>query len=329
VEIGRFVPDRFVFSSPSTPQLQTFGSSCASRSFTYVGQGFWFATLPTATLSAVNAAGGTTTNYPISATKPALGESYSDSGAPVALDTAAVGTPSLGAPASGAATYSAAAGGKLAYTRNASTPVAPFNAAAISLAVSASDADDNGANQGIVTTPTPLSFVNIAFDSGNLFRYGRMRLLNAAGPTTVDIPLTLRAEFYQSAAAGFVRNNDDNCTPLAAGNFKLSNHNGSLSGTDVSVSVPAALTSGVANGMKLVKSTAPVSGPGSVRVCFDLDSAPGAGDTSCASSTSANHSFLQGPWSSAGSYDRDPAAQVNVGTFGAQPNNLIYFRENY
>jgi len=152
---------------------------------------------------------------------------------------------------------------------------------------------------------------------------------NAAGPTTVDIPLTLRAEFYQSAAAGFVRNNDDNCTPLAAGNFKLSNHNGSLSGTDVSVSVPAALTSGVANGMKLVKSTAPVSGPGSVRVCFDLDSAPGAGDTSCASSTSANHSFLQGPWSSAGSYDRDPAAQVNVGTFGAQPNNLIYFRENY
>ena len=46
--------------------------------------------------------------------------------------------------------------------------------------------------------------VHIAFDAGNEFRYARMRLMNATGPTTVDIPVTLRAEYYQNAAAGFV-----------------------------------------------------------------------------------------------------------------------------
>jgi len=329
IEIGRFVPDRFVFSGASVPKLQTFGSSCAARSFTYIGQRFWFSTLPTATLSAVNAAGGITANYPMTTTKPAQSETYSDSGAPIALDTAAVGNPTLSAPSSGSGSYSAASSGALAYTRNTATPIVPFNAAGISLLVSASDADDNAANQGIVTTPTPLAFNNIAFDQGNQFRYGRMRLQNAAGPTTVDIPLTLRAEFYQSAGAGFVANSDDNCTPLAAGNFKLTAHAGSLTGTDVSVTVPASLTSGVASGMKLVKATTPVTGPGSVRVCFDLDSAPAAGDTACAAGTSANRSFLQGPWSAAGSYDKDPAGQVNVGTFGGQPNNFIFSRENY
>lgn len=156
-----------------------------------------------------------------------------------------------------------------------------------------------------------------------------MRLLNASGPTTVDIPLTLRGEYYLSAAAGFVTNTGDSCTPLAVANFTLSGHAGSLNGTDVSVSVPARLTSGVANGAKLVKSTTPVSGRGSVRICFDLDNALGVGDTTCQAGTPAIRSYLQGPWTSAGTYNKDTAAQVNVGTFGAQPNNFIFFRENY
>jgi hypothetical protein len=174
----------------------------------------------------------------------------------------------------------------------------------------------------------------IVFDSGSEFRYGRMRLLNASGPATVDVPLTLRAEYYVSAASGFAVNAADNCTPLDAGYFKLANQTGSLTATNMAdshVSVPATLTSGIANGMKLLKASPATSGPGSVRVCFDLDSAPAAGDTSCQRSggTSIDRPYLQGPWSSAGSYDRDPAAQVNVGTFGAQPNNFIFFRENY
>jgi len=47
------VPDHFKFATtplPSTPQLQTFGSSCSTRSFTYIGQSFWYVTLPSAQL---------------------------------------------------------------------------------------------------------------------------------------------------------------------------------------------------------------------------------------------------------------------------------------
>jgi len=84
--------------------------------------------------------------------------------------------------------------------------------------------------------------------------------------------------------------------------------------------IPKALTNPAA-------ASPPVSAPGSVRICFDLDVAPGLGDTSC-QATSADRSFLQGPWAG-GANDKDPKGQVNVGTFGAQPNNFIFFRENY
>ena len=61
----------------------------------------------------------------------------------------------------------------------------------------------------------------------------------------------------------------------------------------------------------------------------DLDSAPGVGDTTCQAATPANRSYLQGPWSGSSNYDKDPSAQMNLGVFGAQPRNFIYFRENY
>src|SRR5882724_8805013 len=67
IAVGRSVPDHFKFATtplPSTPQLQTFGSSCSTRSFTYIGQSFWYVTLPSAQLQAVAADGSTvTTNY--------------------------------------------------------------------------------------------------------------------------------------------------------------------------------------------------------------------------------------------------------------------------
>lgn len=336
LNIGRFVPDHFTFTSPNTPALQTFGSTCVgARSFTYVGQSFWYATLPSATIEARNVGNTVTTNYRgtlFKLTASGIGETYSNNAVgPTLIVGASVSPPQLST-GNGTGTYTAKASAtdvNLTYTRDAATPIVPFTAN-ISLTVTASDSSESAfSGNGTITAASSLVFNSIAFDAGSEFRYGRMRLLNAAGPTTVDIPLTLRAEYYLSAAAGFVTNNADNCTPLATGNFKLSGHAGSLNGTDVAVSVPARLASGVASGMKLTKSTTPVNGPGLVRVCFDLDSAPAAGDTTCAASTSANRAYLQGPWSSAGTYNKDPTGQVNVGTFGAQPDNFIFFRENY
>jgi MSHA biogenesis protein MshQ len=338
VEIGRFVPDRFAFTSPNTPKLQTFGSTCSSRSFTYIGQKFWFATLPAATANAVNAAGGVTQNYAIasSTTKPALSESFADGSAPTTLDISGVGSGALSSPSAGTASYSPSSSGTLAYQRNAATPIAPFNAA-MSLTVTASDSSENGANQGIITTPAPLVFSSIGFDSGNEFRYGRARMLNQAGPTTVDVPVTLRTEYYVGAA-GFTTNGADNCTSFVPKNFVLYAHQPSLTAANVvsptagsngNVSVSGTVSGGIARTLKVLKPIGVVTTPGAVNICLDLDSAAGVGDTTCQAATPANQSFLQGPWSGSSNQDKDPSGRLNLGTYGSQPQNFIFFRENY
>lgn len=283
-------------------------------------------------------ANAVTTNYRGTLFKLAasgVGESYSNNGVGPALTIgAAVSPPQLTA-GNGTGTYTAAASATdvyLLFARSAATPIVPFSAN-ISLTVTASDGSESAVSgNGTISAASALIFNAIAFDAGSEFRYGRMRLLNATGPATVDLPITLRAEYYVSAAAGFATNTADNCTALAAGNFKLAGQSGSLTPAnmgDSHVSVPASLTSGIANGMKLLKASPAASGPGSVRICFDLDVTAAVGDTSCqAATTAADRAFLQGPWAG-GNYDKDPNGQANVGTFGAQPSNFIFFRENY
>ena len=46
------------------------------------------------------------------------------------------------------------------------------------------------------------------------------------------------------------------------------------------------------------------------------------------SATAAAKSYLQGAWTGA-SYDQNPSARAAFGTYGAQPRNFIFFRENF
>jgi hypothetical protein len=362
-EIGRFVPDRFTLTAGATPPvLQTFGSSCATRSFTYVGQPFWYTTaaLPSATITAVNAAGNVTTNYKntgvnglFKLTASGIAETYSNNSVGPAvscmkndLTAACTALPSLSA-GNGIGTYTVASSGSvLVYIRSSTTPGSPY-AANISLTVNATDSSESSGADGnpgssvgcsgacpALTSPSALVFngggSGIAFDAGNEFRYGRMRILNGAGPSTVDLPVTLRAEYYVSAAAGFAVNTADSCSSFVQGNFKLFGHQGGITTgnmPDSNVSISGAFVSGAAN-LKLLKSNAAT--PGSVRICLDLDPPPLGpdNDASCTAATQAGKTYFQGPWSG-GNYDKDPAAQMTFGLFGSQPRNFIFQRENF
>jgi hypothetical protein len=346
VSVGRFVPERFDFTLPGTPQLRTFGSSCASRSFTYVGQLFWYLTgsLPSATVSAVNAAGTVTANYTgtlFKLTAAGITQTYSNNAVGPALDQALLPAPHLSAGSNGAATYTAddpvtpTATANLAYLRSASTPIAPYTAN-ISLSVTASDNAENAANQGIIGTSTPQAFDGggggIAFDSGTEFRYGQARLANASGPGNIDVPIALRMEYH--TGTGFAVNVADHCSAFVPKNFVLSGHNpagfsGSMvtpsAGSDGNVSISGNVAAGVAN-LRLLKPSPAFASPATVRICLDLDIAAG-GDTSCQAVTPANKLHLQGRWSGA-NYDKDPGATATFGLFG-QPRNFIFFRENY
>jgi hypothetical protein len=202
--IGRFVPDRFGFTSANAPQLQTFGASCASaRSFTYLGQPFWYATAmaPTATVQALNAAAAVTTNYRgtlFKLTASDITETYSNnavgptvnckltSDLTTACSPTNAAAPSLKpgstAPTFGTGAYGAASSGAaLIYARSATHPpsVSPYNAK-ISLSVAATDGNETGTgNPGVsgLTTPAPLIFNGlasngIAFDGTGDFNTG-------------------------------------------------------------------------------------------------------------------------------------------------------------
>jgi hypothetical protein len=337
VTIGRFVPDRIEKASPSVPVFKTFAfsSACtlANRTFTYVGQPFWYNTLPSLTINAVNAAGTVTSNYreSLSLLKATMAESYSDNG--VGPGYSLTGTTAF-SKGNGTVAYSADASGRMQFTRSSAAPIVPFTAN-ISIVVSAVDNTEVGpvgnpaSNDLSVSHTFNGSGSGIAFDNGAEFRYGRLRLTNVAGPSNVDVPLTLRAEYYVSAVSGFMVNAADNCTTLAAGNFKLSGHQGGITPgnmPDGNVSISGALAAGVAN-LKLLKSNATTAG--SVRICLDLDTTSATGDTTCQAATSAaDQNYLQGPWTGS-TYDKDPRAQATFGLYGSQPRNFIFFRENY
>ena len=324
--VGRFVPDRFEFSAPSTPMLLTFGSnSCGTRSFTYVGQPFWYNTLmlPSATVRAVNAAGVITVNYPLNTTlsRPALVETYADASAPGAapVDFSAIGTvaPSSGA---GTGTYTASSTGVLRYGRT--TPVSEFNAA-LSLTVNASDTTEVAVTgNGTISATVPLVFdgggAGIAFDAGNAVRYGRLRLIGASGAR--QLPLRLPFEVQYWTGTFFALNSQDACTTVSSGNVALGNI---IGGLVTNVTAVSALSAG--------RGTITLSAPnasGSV----DVSAVLGPSAAICPVSApqpagSGALPWLRGQWCGAAN-DRDPTVRARFGVRRGS-NEVIFMRENF
>ncbi len=323
--VGRFVPDHFDLAVASTPQLITFNdATCATRSFTYAGQPFGYVTPPSATIMAKNAQAGTTSNYQGSLWKLAVGDvTQTYTAVTGVLDTGLVGAPVVTPTGSGTGTLSANAADQIAFVRT--TPVAPF-AAAISLTQTLKDNGENGvAGNGTIDTATPALFSNIAFDSSNEIRFGRLRLSNAHGSELLDLPVPIETQFWNGSA--FARNTADFCTRLNAINVQMSNWQRSLNACETSATLSGRFNAGRGN-LRLYKPGAGNSG--SVDLTLRLG-ATGSG-SGCvggvAGATSgASQPWLQGAWTG-GAYNQDPAARGSFGLYRGNPA-LIYLREAY
>jgi hypothetical protein len=323
VTVGRFVPDRFNVTTIDTPIFQTFGSSNAlcGRSFTYIGQPFWYSTSPKVRLTAVNTAGTTTVNYRDSGlfhiTTGMIAQSYSNNSVGPTLNTGSIGSLVLTNNNNGTADITLNSG-TIKYNRDTTTPASTFTAN-ISLTYTASDTSE-GANGTIDTSPTPVvldgSGSGIAFDLGAGFRYGRLRMSNALGTEQLPLPIPMEVQYWNGTA--FATNTIDNCTNLTSGNISLSNYQ--RSGADnwtTTVSLgsftgPSSFSAGVAN-LKLTKPTGTITGRGSVDASVNL--------------TAESKTYLQGAWTGT-TYTQDPSAR---GTFGVYKgsNEFIYIREMY
>lgn len=331
ITVGRFVPDHFDVTTLVTPVLKTFNTtSCSTRSFTYVGQPFAYLTAPQATVLARNAAGGTTANYSGALWKLASGgisQTYSPlSPASPGLDVSSASAPSLTSNNNGTGVLAASSADLLKFTRSATTPLAPFNAA-ISLTWSVSDTNENAVTgNGTIATNTPLTFSSIAFDSGNAFRYGILKLASAYGSELTNLPVAVEAHYWDGAR--FATNTSDQCTSLPTGIVAMGNYQRNLAACETGLT---AATLKLSSGRSYFTFLKPGSGnSGSVDISLQLGTSAtgstcvGTGSSAIAASA-GSLTWLQGKWSGS-SYDQNPSARAS---FGQYKSPLIYLRESF
>lgn len=331
---GRFVPDHFDLTKITgvDPKFKTFNdTACATRSFTYVGQPFGYLTLPQATITAKNAAGGVTTNYSGALWKltPA-GVTQTYAAVTGTLDTGLIGIPGVTETGGGVGALAAHVDDKIAFTRITTppfTPPAPF-VADISLAMSIRDSAENAvAGNGMIDTVAPALFASMAFDAGNQIRFGRLALTNAHGSELLDLPVPIETQYWNGS--GFIRNSADACTQFAATNVALSGWQRNLNACETMVSLTGRFNAGRGN---LMLSKPGVGNTGSVDLTLLLG-AVGVGTTctggaaAAAASASPAQTWLQGAWSG-GAYDQNPAARASFGLYRGS-KALIYMRELY
>lgn len=310
VTVGRFVPDSFEVIASNVPQFRTFNStdvSCTAgapapvRSFTYIGQSFGYETVPVTLINALNASGVVTRNYSLNLWKvlPANVTQTYTTVQPRDVDNVNAPTVTATAGNAGTGTVTTNTADTLAFTRNLNMPQAPFSAN-ITLNVNVADDSENGVSgNGIIGTSTGAVFSNIAFNSGNTFRYGRLKLSNAHGSELLRLPVPSETQYWNGSF--FVTNTADHCTTISANKIDL---------------VPGTCTSVIANPVFL-------SGRGNLRLA--------ASNAKCSAVLTINlppdnKSYLQGNWSGS-NYDQNPTSKVTFGLFKGKP--IIYMREMY
>lgn len=328
IPIGRFVPDHYDVISIQTPVLQTFASACAGRSFTYVGQSFGFQTLPRARITAKNAAGGTTGNYRGSLWKLNPNGHFSTSRRCQKTGGASCGSVRVSTPGFSAEQVSVNGDGSGDFTWPAdedfphgmsyqfirtTPPPAPFNAE-IGLGIGIHDTSE-AAGCGVAGCQIRDSQAagsltwgsHIAFDAGNEFRQGRLRLANAMGSERLPLPVRLTAQYWNGA--GWATNTDDHCTPLTAPTltFFSQTADNRLASGETTASFNATL----------------VAGNGNLRF-----SAPGVGNFGYMNVSAPAPDWLKYDWDGDNVLDDDPVARA---TFGKRKgrDKIIIRRETY
>lgn len=328
VTIGRFVPNHFELVLLTTPVLRTFNSTCTPRSFTYLGQPFGYTTAPQATVLARNAAGATTANYP-NAKLGALVRSQTYTpliGATPGLDSSTATLPSITANGSGTATLAAQTSDLLRVVRPTTTPMAPFNAS-INLTWSVTDSSETGSGNGSITTTTPLSMANIAFDQGNEFRFGALKLGSAYGSELINLAVPVELQYWNNG--GFVTNADDACTTLPTNSLALGTYRGNLAACETA---PGSASVAFTNGRGLLRMLPPGSGnAGSADATINLGAVAtgqqcSAIGVAASPAVTAGMPWLQGKRPAAATYNQNPAARIS---FGQYRSPLIHLREVY
>lgn len=295
--VGRFYPAQFAVTATSvTPTCVPGG---AATPFSYFGED---GVRTDFTLSAQNLGGSTTANYTgaFARLDPAVYANYGFTAAtlPSGASLASGATAPSGSWSNGVANIIA--------WHQVSRPTALTGPTTVTLSAAPSDGDAPAA-----ATPATLGDADL--------RYGRLQLLNAYGSELLDLPVTLRAQYWNGNA--WVTNSDDSCTSISAP--------GSGAGLTFH---PEVAPGAVGNHLSAGETTASVNAGGKLNAGLAglKFSRPGAGNSGYVdiSIPLAARPWLQHPWgtSAVNPTGLNPSGRA---TFGIFKSRLIYSRENH
>jgi MSHA biogenesis protein MshQ len=323
IGVGRFVPDQFVLSATSsTPRSDI--AACSTSVFTYLSEqltaGF--------TLTAVNAAGNATTRYAGSlarldlSTGASFGFKAVDAAAPTPL-TSRINASLTPAVLPSWTNGVAVVAWPIAVQRLAA-PDGPFSAVKIGIAPSDPDSVTLAAAALNVDSDNDTVADSAQVGSTTALRFGRLRVLDAAGSAKASLSVRMRTEYWSGSM--FVVNPQDSCTSLTRASVAMV-----FQGLGTCTTQLPAGSIGFSSGVASPSLSAP-GAAGSADLRVNLSASSGSACTP-ASTGAGNAAFpyLQGRWTSAGTYTDDPVARATFGVFGQDrlPNSVIFRRENF
>jgi hypothetical protein len=322
VTVGRFVPARFAISAASLTPRMALGCA-ANPAFGYLGENFGLGL----TLVAQNASSSTTRNYtgPFAKLDPTSATGWNLAGVDGATRFLPGARLALGS-ATGAWSAGSASVNLTAQITRSTAPDGPFNA---NIGVAPVDSDGVGlAAHDIDADPAAAGADRTQVGSLTL-RFGRLRLLSAAGAADRALDLPVLAEYWNGSA--FTTNLLDDCSTVPATAISFGNLRRTLTAADTTASAIILVA-----GQGRLRLVAPGGGrKGTVDLALSLGS--GATDNSCqqpwapaggdAASTGANLPYLRAAWCGA-SHDKDPTARASFG-LPRGADVWLYRRENY
>jgi MSHA biogenesis protein MshQ len=318
--IGRFIPHDFLMSA-NTPILQT---QCTTGNFTYVGQPFGYAVplVMTVTARAYSSTGnGTTTqNYRGAFFKITSATLTNKAYASTTGTLISTGIPGSGDPViadlnNGSGTLSFSSGTGLIMQRT-TTPVAPFNAQ-VSLSIEVRD------TEGVAASAIPYTVGGaggMQFTHSQQQRYGRIAFTNASGSELLNLPVPMRAEYFDSPATGFRVNSADACTTgitLAFANYGGNLGAGETCVLDTGSPGVSGLGCNVAGPALQQFRMAPGLGD------FNLNlRAPGTGNGGTVTVTTVVPAWLRFDWNALAAGEENPSGIANFGLFQGESRRI-------
>jgi hypothetical protein len=323
--VGRFVPDSLSVAVSTGGQFATANGACmaAGQGATFIGQGFGWATAPRVTVTARNAAGGTTTLWTGTLMKLA-GAAQQPALAVAAAGTAALSTSFGGIAVSdlggGQARLSASALDRFLLDMPAGS-VQPTVVPDWTWSLAVNDASEAGV-AGNPTLSATAAQAGVPFDLGAAFHRGRLALGAAHGDARVGVRALVQLQRWTNA--GWITLTEDRgCVTVQPQHLAVASPTGVFA-TLGACAAPVAGAATTAGGRAWLRLPAtPGAAPG--RLLLRLAGQAAAGN-SCNGAGAAALAPMGLPWLLGGDAGIGPAA---LATWGLPHRDVVLRRETW